>query len=56
VVRIQARVPGASVITLPATRPNQSNPVTAPATSSAVASPHWPETSSAHAATTPHCT
>ena len=35
---IQARVPGASVTTAPATRPNQSKPLTALATSSAVAS------------------
>ena len=35
---IQARVPGASVTTAPATRPNQSNPLTALATSRAVAS------------------
>ena len=53
---IQMRVPGASVITEPATRPNQSKPLTAPATSSAVARPHTPATSSAHAATTPHWT
>ena len=39
---IQARVPGASVTTAPATRPNQSKPLTALATSSAVASSHWP--------------
>ena len=53
---IQARVPGASVMTEPATRPNQSNPLTAPATSSAVASPQPPASRTAHAATTPHCT
>ena len=39
---IQARVPGASVMTEPATRPNQSKPLTAPATSSAVARPQPP--------------
>ena len=53
---IQARVPGASVTTVPATRPNQSNPLTALATSSAVASSHRPLSSPPHAATTPHWT
>ena len=53
---IQARVPGASVMTEPATRPNQSKPLTAPATSRAVASPQPPPTSTAQAVTTPHCT
>ena len=53
---IQARVPGASVTTEPATRPNQSKPLTALATSSAVASSHWPVSSPPHAATTPHWT
>ena len=48
--------PGASVMTEPATRPNQSKPLTALATSSAVASPQPPATSTAQAATTPHCT
>ena len=49
VARIHARVPGASVITEPATRPNQSKPLTAPATISAVARPQPPATSTAHA-------
>ena len=53
---IQARVPGASVTTVPATRPNQSNPLTALATSSAVASSHRPVSSPPQAATTPHWT
>ena len=37
-----ARTPGASVMTAPATRPNQSNPLTAVATSRAVARPQPP--------------
>jgi hypothetical protein len=56
VARIHALVPGASVTTEPATRPNQSNPLTALATSSAVARPHPPPTKIAQAATTPACT
>ncbi len=56
VASIQARVPGASVTTAPATRPNQSNPLTALATSSAVASSQWPVSRPVQAATTPHWT
>ena len=39
----QARVPGASVTTIPATRPNQSKPPTALATSRAIARLQPPE-------------
>ena len=53
VASIQARMPGASVTTAPATRPNQSKPLTALATSSAVASSHRPSSRPTQAATTP---
>ena len=42
VASFQARVPGASVITAPATRPNQSKPLTAVVTSRAIGSPQPP--------------
>ena len=51
-----ARTPGASVTTAPATRPNQSKPLTAPATRIAVARSQPPRKYVAQAATTPACT
>src|SRR3954468_1347633 len=45
----QARVPGASVTTIPATRPNQSNPATALATRRATARLQPPQKEIAHA-------
>ena len=52
----QARVPGASVTTMLATRPNQSKPMTAPETRMAVPRPHPPATWIHHVTTTPHWT